>query len=85
MEAPTHLLKLCVKTENTIISRCYFAENCTGSCSKVRAARAARAARFFLHVPPIKFLICGVVVASDVVDAKALWSLGVSSGKVSCF
>ena len=70
MEAPTHLLKLCVKTENTIISRCYFAENGTGSCSKVREARAAR---FFLHVPPIKFLICGVVVASDVVDAKALW------------
>ena len=36
--------------------------------SKVRVARAARL--FFLF-RPIKFLICGVVVAFAVVDAKA--------------
>ena len=33
--------------------------------------RAARAARLFSLARPIKFLICGVVVAVPVVDAKA--------------
>ena len=37
------------------------------NCSYVRAARAAR---LFFFMQPIKFLIC--VVAVDVVDAKAL-------------
>ena len=32
--------------------------------------RAVRAARLFLLTRPIKFLICGVVVAVAVVDAK---------------
>ena len=34
--------------------------------------RAARAARLFSLTRPIKFLICGVVVAVPVVDAKEL-------------
>ena len=33
--------------------------------------RAARAARLFFLTRPIKFFICGVVVAVAVVDAKA--------------
>ena len=33
--------------------------------------RAARAARLFLLARPLKFLICGVVFAVSVVDAKA--------------
>ena len=37
------------------------------NCSKVRAARAARL-RFVMQ--PMKVLICGVVVAVPVVDAK---------------
>ena len=32
--------------------------------------RAARAARLFFFMQPIKFLICGFVVAVNVVDAK---------------
>ena len=38
------------------------------TCSKVRAARAAR---LFSLARPINFLICGVVVAVPVTDAKA--------------
>ena len=37
--------------------------------------RAARAARLFFLPRPIKFLICGVVVAVAVVDAKGLAKL----------
>ena len=42
------------------------------SCSKVRAARAAR---LFFLIRPIKFFIWGIVIAIPVVDAKALGSL----------
>ena len=38
------------------------------NCSKVRAARAAR---LFFVIQSMKVLICGVVVAVPVVDAKA--------------
>ena len=48
---------------NVVISRCCFAED--GS-----EVRAARAARLFLDIQPMKVLICGVVVAVLVVDAK---------------
>ena len=34
-------------------------------------ARAARAARIFFLIRPIKFLLSGVVVADPVIDAKA--------------
>ena len=37
--------------------------------------RAARAARLFFLIRPIKFLICGVVVTVAVVDAKGLAKL----------
>ena len=57
-----------VKTANVVISSCCYAAR---SCYEVRAARAARATRlFFSPIRPIKFLICGVVVAVPIVDAK---------------
>ena len=37
------------------------------TCSQVRAARAARAARLFSLARQIKFLICGVAVAVPVI------------------
>ena len=40
--------------------------------------RAARVARLFFLTRPIKFLICGVVVAVAVVDAKASYSIDVN-------
>ena len=38
------------------------------NCSKVRAARAAR---LYFTIQPIKFLICDVVIPVAVADAKA--------------
>ena len=46
-----------VKTLNLEISRCHL------NCIKVRAARAARAARLFFLIQPIRSLFSGVVVA----------------------
>ena len=58
----------CIGSRNVVILRCLFTKDRT-NCSKVRAARAAR-----LHflVPPIKVLVCDVVVVA-VVDVKALY------------
>ena len=46
----------------------------TGDCSKVCAARAAR---LFLGVQPIEFVIWGIAMAVDVVNANAMteWQL----------
>ena len=55
--------KVVIIITNVVISRCCFAED--GS-----EVRAARAARLFLDIQPMKVLICGVVVAVLVVDAK---------------
>ena len=51
-----------VKTINFEISRCHFVENAT----KVRAARAAR---LFFLIQPIRSLFSGAVVAIAVVFA----------------
>ena len=52
--------QIAVKTENAVISRSF----CRGRHGIVATeVRAARAARLFLIIRPIKFPICGVVVA----------------------
>ena len=42
--------------------------------------RAACAARLLFPVPPIKFLICGVVVAVDAIDDAKIGSLSKDDG-----
>ena len=49
-------------------SCCWFEEDAARNYSKVRAARAARK---FVTIPPIKFLICDVFIPVAVVYAKA--------------
>ena len=64
-------VRVVVKTLNLEISRCHLAEyviwqNTSKNCTKVRAARAAR---LFFLIQPIRSLFSGVVVAFAVVLA----------------
>ena len=56
-----------IKTVNEVISRCCFAED--GTDLFIGAFRTC--SHLFSLARPIKFLICGVVVAVPVMDAKA--------------
>ena len=57
-----------ISTVNVVISCCCFAED--GMDWFISASRTCTAGLFFL-TRPIKFLICGVLVAVVVVNAKA--------------
>ena len=54
------LLGVVVKTLNVEISRCHLADYVKEFCTKVPAARGAR---LFFHIEPIRSLFSGVVVA----------------------
>ena len=58
----------CFSKPNVISSCCWFEEDAARNYSKVRAARAAR---IFVTIPPIKFLIDDVFIPVAVVYAKA--------------
>ena len=58
--------RVVVRTSNMKISRRRLADYTSKHCTTKRAARAAR---LFFFIQPIKLLICGVVV--DVADVKS--------------
>ena len=60
--------RVVVKTSNMKISRRRLADYTSQHCNKKRAARAAR---LFFFIQPIKSLICGVVVDVDVAVVRS--------------
>ena len=62
-------VRRCTKTKNALPENYCFSLSNMQICFVLVAvvARAARAARLFFFYQPIKSLICGVVVAADVV------------------